>query len=147
MSGDREDRKSNLKHGNAEARRRSMIGTYLMAAVAPRGWFPQAKVLVLEESLQDEACLRSTIHLVLGANRSRLVAPWSESEVAVNRFEGHGARRAFRPKVNGWSEERKRNWRSNMRMEAFPPQHAKTADAGDPGESRLWQQMAQNLSR
>jgi hypothetical protein len=28
----------------------------------------------------------------------------SESEVQVNRFEGHLAQRVFRPKVNGWSE-------------------------------------------
>jgi hypothetical protein len=31
-----------------------------------------------------------------------------ESEVRVNRFEGHRAQHAFRPKVNGWTEGTKR---------------------------------------
>ena len=57
-----------------------------------------------------------------------------ESEVAVNRFEGHGARHAFRPKVNGWSEGTEWDLRSNMRIEAI-------------GEILLWQQTAQNSSR
>ena len=28
----------------------------------------------------------------------------TESEVRVNRFEGHLAQHAFRPKVNGWTK-------------------------------------------
>jgi hypothetical protein len=50
--------------------------------------------------------LRSTTHLDIGEPLmiASLVAPSSESEVAVKRFTGHPAQRAFRPKVKGWSE-------------------------------------------
>jgi hypothetical protein len=87
---------------NAEMKRSKQGRNTPHGGCATRVWFTKERVLAPHESSVARApALHDTLRYRRAADDRKLVAPSSESEVAVNRFEGHGARHAFRPKVKG----------------------------------------------